>query len=50
MLPMRRFARLTNPSQSVSKNHFYALAIYIVFWNFVRIHKTLRVTPRDSGW
>jgi hypothetical protein len=26
-------------------NHIHALALYFAFYNFVRIHKTLRVTP-----
>ncbi len=26
-------------------NHIHALALYFMFYNFVRIHKTLKVTP-----
>jgi hypothetical protein len=27
------------------ENHYHALSLYFVFYNFVRIHRTLRVTP-----
>jgi IS1 family transposase len=39
---IRRFTRLTN---AFSKNYFYALAIYFMHYNYVRVHQTLRVTP-----
>ena len=42
---MRRFTRLTNAFSKKLENHFYAIALYFMFYNFVRIHKTLRVTP-----
>lgn len=42
---MRRFTRLTNGFSKKFENHAYAVALHVVFYNWVRIHKTLRVTP-----
>ena len=42
---VRRFTRLTNAFSKKLENHFYMLAIYFMFYNFVRIHKTLKVSP-----
>lgn len=42
---MRRFTRLTNPFSKKLDNHIHALALYFMFYNFTRIHKSLRVTP-----
>ncbi len=42
---MRRFTRLMNAFSKKIENHAYAVALHCVFYNFVRIHKTLRVTP-----
>lgn len=42
---MRRFTRLTNAFSKKIENHGYAVALHCTFYNFVRIHKTLRVTP-----
>jgi IS1 family transposase len=42
---MRRFTRLTNGFSKKIENHFYAIAIHFMHYNFCRIHKTLRVTP-----
>lgn len=42
---MRRFTRLTNGFSKKVENHEYALAIYFMHYNFVRIHQSLRVTP-----
>ena len=42
---MRRFTRLTNAFSKKFEAHVAMVAIYSVWYNFVRIHKTLRVTP-----
>lgn len=42
---MRRFTRLTNGFSKKFENHAHMVAIYTVWYNWVRIHKTLRVTP-----
>ena len=42
---LRRFTRLTNAFSKKAENHFYALAIYFMFYNYVRIHQTLRMSP-----
>lgn len=44
-MSMRRFTRLTNGFSKKLDNHIHALALYFAFYNFVRIHKTLRMTP-----
>jgi IS1 family transposase len=41
----RRFTRLTNAFSKKFQNHVHALALYFAFYNFVRVHKTLRMTP-----
>ena len=38
---MRRFTRLTNAFSKKFENHCHALALYFVFYNFCRVHKTL---------
>ena len=42
---MRRFTRLTNGFSKKFDNHVWMVALYTVFYNFMKIHKTLRVTP-----
>lgn len=42
---MRRFTRLTNGFSKKLANHCHMVALYTVFYNFIKIHKTLRVTP-----
>lgn len=42
---MRRFTRLTNAFSKKVENHAAMVAIHFMYYNFARIHKTLRVTP-----
>lgn len=59
-MSMRRFTRLTNAFSKKFDNHCHALALYFVYYNFCRIHKSLKVTPameaglsetvRDMEW
>lgn len=44
-MSMRRFTRLTNAFSRKGENHDYAVAIHFMWYNFGRIHKSLRVTP-----
>lgn len=41
----RRFTRLTNAFSKKLDNHIHALALYFCFYNFCRIHKSLKVSP-----
>jgi len=46
----RRFTRLTNAFSKKIENHKHLMAIYAMYYNFCRIHQTLRVTPAmESG-
>ncbi len=44
-MSMRRFTRLTNAFSKKLDNHIAAIALHCCYYNFVRIHQTLRVTP-----
>jgi IS1 family transposase/lambda repressor-like predicted transcriptional regulator len=42
---MRRFTRLTNAFSKKAQNHVQAVALHFMYYNFCRIHQSLRVTP-----
>jgi hypothetical protein len=44
-MSMRRFTRLTNAFSKKLENHAHMVALYALWYNFVRIHKTLRTSP-----
>jgi IS1 family transposase len=44
-MSMRRFTRLTNAFSKKLENHEHMLAIYFLYYNFCRVHQTIRVTP-----
>ena len=44
-MSMRRFTRLTNAFSKKVENLSYAVALHFIYYNFCRIHQTLRVTP-----
>jgi hypothetical protein len=44
-MSMRRLTRLTNGFSKKWENLNYALALYFAYYNFCRVHKTLRCTP-----
>jgi transposase-like protein/IS1 family transposase len=41
----RRFTRLTNAFSKKWENHWAAVALWFAFYNFCRVHKSLRCTP-----
>jgi len=49
-MAIRRFTRLTNALSKKLDNHKAACALHFAYYNFCRIHKSLRVTPAmESG-
>ena len=53
---MRRFTRLTNAFSKKVENHAYAVSLHFMYYNFCRIHQSLRITPAmaagvsDHAW
>ncbi|HEV2382439.1 MAG TPA: IS1 family transposase [Terriglobia bacterium] len=49
-MSIRRFTRLTNAFSKKVENLAYHVALYFMYYNFCRVHQTLRVTPAmESG-
>ena len=44
-MQIRRLTRLTNGFSKKFENHWAAIALHMAYYNFCRIHKSLRVTP-----
>jgi hypothetical protein len=42
----KRFARLGNGFSKTLDNHAAAVSLHIAFYNLVRVHESLRSTPR----
>ena len=42
---MRRFTRLTNAFSKKIENHALAVALHFMYYNFCRVHQSLRITP-----
>jgi IS1 family transposase len=41
----RRFTRLTNAHSKKLENHTWGVALHVMFYNFIRVHSTLRMSP-----
>lgn len=44
-MQIRRYTRLTNAFSKKLRNHTAALGLFLCYYNFCRIHRSLRVTP-----
>ena len=44
-MSIRRFTRLTNAFSKKVENHAAAVALWFMYYNFCRVHQSLRVTP-----
>jgi hypothetical protein len=42
---LRRFTRLTNGFSKKWENHWAAVMLWYTYYNFCRVHKSLRMTP-----
>lgn len=46
---MRRFNRLTNAFSKKIENNCYSIELHFIYYNFVKIHQTLRVTLVENS-
>ena len=44
-MALRRMTRLTNAHSKKWENHEYHLVIYFLYYNFCRVHMTIKTTP-----
>jgi len=42
---MRRYTRLTNAFSKKLENHAHAVALFMIYYNFCKLHKAHRLTP-----
>ena len=48
-MSMRRYTRLTNAFSKKIQNHVLMVALYTVWYNWARIHKTLKTSPAQAA-
>lgn len=48
-MQMRRFTRLTNAHSKKVDNHRHMVALHYMYYNFCRVHSSLRVTPAQEA-
>ena len=48
-MSMRRFTRLTNAFRKKVEMHAHSVALHFMYYNFVKIHSTLRTTPAQAA-
>ena len=48
-MSMRRFTRLTNAFSKKVEMHAHSVALHFMYYNFVKIHQTLRTTPAQAA-
>lgn len=48
-MQMRRFTRLTNGFSNKAEAHYHMVCLYTVWYNFVKMQKTIRCTPAMAG-